>query len=131
MRRSSFVAIARNREALHGTDVDAGVALDAAAASNTVSISQFRQRCTSRAVCSALKPSSTSMFNLLEALDQIDVLHLLARRRIVVVVIAPLADAHFLADQVHALCGPLGDGTRLAMVVRSRSRPDDRARRPR
>ena len=33
------------------------------AAVKTVSISQFRQRCTSRAVCSALKPSSTSMLS--------------------------------------------------------------------
>ena len=30
---------------------------------NTVSTSQLRQRCTSRAVCSALKPSSTSTFS--------------------------------------------------------------------
>ena len=54
---------------------------------------------------------------LLEALDQIDVLHLLARRRIVVVVIAPLADPHLLADQVHALRRPLGDRNALAVVV--------------
>ena len=36
--------VARDGQALHRTNIDAGVALDAAAAVKTVSMSQFRQR---------------------------------------------------------------------------------------
>ena len=107
-----------------------------ACAVKTVSMSQFRQRWTSRAVCSAVKPSSTST-SIFEALDQIDVLHLLARRRVVVVVITPLAETHLLADQVHPRGGRSVTGIALAVVVdRDRrlmavlDRPDDVLRAP-
>src|SRR3974390_3151882 len=70
--------------------------------------------------------------HLLEALGQIDVLHLLPRRGIVIVVIAPLPEAHFLADQVLAHGRALGDGNPLAVVVNGNGRlvamldcPDD------
>jgi hypothetical protein len=48
-----FGRVARDGEAGERADIDAGVAFDALGAVKTVSISQFRQRCTSRAVCSA------------------------------------------------------------------------------
>ena len=48
-----LLAVGSDGQAEDRTDVDAGIALDTRGASKTVCMSQFRQRSTSRAVCSA------------------------------------------------------------------------------
>ncbi len=103
-----------------------------------VSMSQLRQRCTSRAVCSALNPSSTSTSRLCEALHQLLVLHLHARRGAVVVAVAPRVHADLRAHEIHAVGRPLGERRALAMVVDRDRRlmsvldgPDDVLRSPR
>jgi len=77
---------------------------------NTVCTSQLRQRSTSRTVCSGVNPSSTSMFEAPEALEQVDVRHLGALHRIVVVAVAPLMNPHLLTDEIHPIGEPLGRG---------------------
>src|SRR4029079_4194732 len=52
-----------------------------------------------------------------EALDQLRVLHLRARRRIEVVRVRPRMHPHLRALEVHALWRTLGDRTSLAMLV--------------
>ena len=80
-------------------------------------MSQFRQRCTSRAVCSAVKPSSTSMFICWKRRVRSTCCIFWRVDGIVVVVIAPLADPHLLADEIHALRQALGDRNALAVIV--------------
>ena len=86
-----FFAIARDGQALHGTDVDAGVALDA---------TRGREVGLDVAIETALhfprglfsgKTQLHFDIHPLEALYQVDVAHLLPRSRIVIVVITPLA----------------------------------------
>ncbi len=128
----SLVAIAGDGEALHGTDVEAGVALDA----------QGRREGRLDVTVETALDFASGLFcaeaelhfeiERLEAFSQLDVAHLLARRLVVVVVIAPLAHAHLLADEVHAHGRAIvevdvltevvdGDGGRVAVG----HRPDD------
>src|SRR5437868_3666304 len=112
-----FLAIARNRETLDRADIDTGVAFDAAGrhkASLDIAIQAALD------LARGLFGGETKLHlnvELAEALDQIDVLHLLTLSGIVVVVIAPLAQPHLLADQVHALRRAVRDGNTLTMIV--------------
>ena len=97
-----------------------------------VSTSQLRQRSTSVAVCSAVKPSSTSTLDLRESLDQLRVLHLGARRRIEVVQYAHECIPIFVLARCMPCGGRSATGTSLAVLVNGDGRlmsvlhrPDD------
>src|SRR5277367_2800153 len=132
-----FHAVARDSEALHRANVDAGIALDAA---------RCRELGLDIAVETALD-FARGLFDveaelhlyvhLLEAAREIHMPHLLARRGIVIVVVAPLADPHLLADEVRALRQALGNRDAVAVIVdRNRGlmsvlgRPDNVLRSP-
>ena len=90
---------------------------------NTVCTSQLRQRSTSRAVCSAIEAQLDLERELLEPLAQVDVLHLRALGRVVVVAVAPLGQPHLLGDEVHPLRQALGHRRRRGSGCGSRSPP--------
>ena len=100
-----------------GTDVDAGVALDAQRVGEVRLDVAVQAALDLARVCSAVKPSSTSIVMLREAHRQLDVLHLLALRRVVVVAVGPLVQPHLRARQLHPLRRPLGERHALAVVV--------------
>ena len=93
-----FGSVARDRQALHRTDIDAGVAF------NALRRHEHRLHV---AVQTALH-FARGLFRIeaqlhldaefLKTLHQVDVPHLLALGWIVIVVVAPLAEAHLLAD---------------------------------
>ena len=121
-----------NRQAVHRTNVDAGVTLDA---------QRISEVGLDVAVQAALHFGAGLLFreaflhlhrHLGEAEWQLDVLHLLALRRVVVVAVRPLVQAHLGAGQGHAGRGALADRETLAELVnRDRGlvavldRPDD------
>ena len=95
-----------------------------------VSMSQLRQRSTSAP--SARREAELDLdVQALEALRQLGVLHLRARRRAVVVAVAPRVHADLRADEVHPVRGALGRAKRPGSACGSRSPPDVRARPPR
>src|SRR5579884_2152311 len=133
-----FVAIARDGEAEHRADVDAGIALDAARRSEDgLDVAVQTAQDFARGLLGAEAEFHFDV-QLLEAAREIDVLHLLALRRVVIVVITPLADAHLAAGESHSLRRPFGDGSAAAVVIDRDRRlmamldgPDDVLRSPR
>src|SRR5215218_2757193 len=124
--------VRRDGEAAHRTHVDARVAFDAELRLEVCldiaveAAFDFSGRLLGREAELHLEPQ------LREALDQLRVLHLRARRRIEVVRVRPRMHAHLRALEVHALWRTLGDRTTLAMLVNGDGRlmavlhcPDD------
>src|ERR1700686_1544509 len=112
-----LVTVLGDGQALHRADVDARVALDT---------ERCREDGLNVAVETALhlarrllggEPHLHLGADALEPSGQLDVLHALARRGVVVVVVAPLGEPHLLADEVDALGWPRADRNAFAVVV--------------
>src|SRR5579884_2639551 len=133
-----LVAVAGDREAKHWADVDAGVALDATRRSEDgLDIAVQATQNFARGLFSAEAEFHFDV-QLLESPREIDVLHLLTRRGVVIIVVTPLADAHLAAEEIHLLRRPFGNGDSVAVVVDRYCRlmpvfyrPDDVLRSPR
>lgn len=128
----AFLAVVREGDAIHRTDVDAGIALDA---------ERGREHGLDVAVQAAMSFAQRQLDVIAELDLGADVLqrdHLVAMRHLValvvgdVVVIAPFVDAHLLRGDVHVGQWPLGDVLarehfvdRQRGVMALRHRPDD------
>src|SRR6266508_3687978 len=113
----SFLAIRRNRQAVSRTDIDARVALDtqgigevhlnvAVEAALDLDIRLFRREALLHFDSERLKP-----------MRHVDMLHLHALRRIVVVAVGPLVQTHFRARKRAGLRRPLDDRNAVTVVV--------------
>ena len=100
-RNSCFVAILSDCEALQRADVYARIAFNTfVRGENGLHVAVQTSLDFIRRLLGA-KPEFHFDVQLLKPLSEVDVSHLLPADRIVVVVIAPLADAHLLAQQIH------------------------------
>src|SRR5580704_2454399 len=127
-----LVAVLGDGQALHRANVDACVALDAQRRrEHSLDIAVEAALHLSRGLLSR-EPDLHLGADALKPSRQLDVLHALAGRRVVIVVVAPLGEAHLLAHQVDPLWRARCDRDALAVVVnRDRClvpvlhRPDD------
>src|SRR5689334_1788222 len=112
-----FLAIPRDGEALDRANVNAGIALDTAFGGKVrldVAIEAARHF-----FGDLVRRETEFHFDgeLVEAFFQIDMRHFLASDRRVIIAIAPLADSHFLTDQVHPERRPVRHSISMAIVV--------------
>src|SRR5689334_3902307 len=112
-----LIAVPGDGQTLYRADVYAGVAFDTArSGEHGLDIAVQTTFDLARRLLGG-EPQLDFDVQFLEPLHEVDVLHFLAGYRVVVVVIAPLADAHFLAYEVHAVRRSLGDRNTLAIVM--------------
>src|ERR1039457_4761617 len=112
-----LITVLGDGQALHGADVDARVALDAQRRlEDSLDVAVEAALDLARGLLGGEADLDLGA-DALEPARQLDVLHPLARGRVVVVVVAPLRESHLLADQVDPLGRPRADRYAFAVVV--------------
>src|SRR5579884_2268186 len=112
-----LLAVTRYGEALYWADIDACIAFDATRrAEGSLDIAV---QAPLNLACGLFGSESELHLDvyLLEALYEINMRHLLTRNRVVLVVVAPFADAHFLAHEIHAVGGAVCYRKTLAILM--------------
>ena len=126
-----LIAVRRDRQAVHRADVDTGVALDAELGGEVGLHVAIETALDLTSGLLRVEPQLHFHAQFLEALYELDVLHLLPSGRIVVVGVGPLVHPHLRGDQVLVVGQPFCKGDVLAVVVDGDGRLMCRARRPR